>query len=215
MMSARLVPQVMLSWCHCRLAGAMKVEASRRQEFLARPPGASKHFSPARLYKTISRRVLYPFWYLAGLVLFWAIVPFVILTAADLLRTRRTRLAVRHHQWFWAYLFLSVALAWSTLFLFYPLVKASGQSLTNFSLTAAESTRFVGLENYRQLLGDDYWWHSVLVTLIYVAGTLPVGILLSLFLAVQILKQPPFLQTFFKGALFTFPASSAPLSLPR
>jgi homoserine kinase type II len=33
-----LRPQVMLSWCHCRLAGAMKVEPSRRQAFLERPP---------------------------------------------------------------------------------------------------------------------------------------------------------------------------------
>jgi len=33
-----LRPQVVLSWCHCRLAGAMKVEPSRRREFLARPP---------------------------------------------------------------------------------------------------------------------------------------------------------------------------------
>jgi len=146
--------------------------------------------------------VIYPFWYLAGLVLFWAIVPFTILAGLDLLRTRRRRLAMRHHQWFWAYLFLSVALAWSTLFFFFLLVKASQQSLTNFSLTAAESTRWVGLANYRQLLGDGYWWHSVLVTFIYVAGTLPVGILISLFLAMQILKQPRYLQTFFKSALY-------------
>lgn len=33
-----LRPQILLSWCHCRLAGAMKVEVGRRAEFLARPP---------------------------------------------------------------------------------------------------------------------------------------------------------------------------------
>jgi multiple sugar transport system permease protein len=146
--------------------------------------------------------VIYPLWYLVGLVLFWAVVPFAALTGVDLLRTRRRKLAMRHYQCFWAYLFLSVALAWATLFLFYPLVKAAGQSLTNFSLTAAESTRWVGFENYRQLLSDPYWWHAVAVTLLFVAGTLPVNILISLFLAMQILKQPPRLQTFFKGALY-------------
>jgi len=146
--------------------------------------------------------VIYPFWYLAGLVVFWACVPFTILAGGDMLRTRRKRLAMRHYQWFWAYLFLSVALAWSTLFLFFPILKASQQSLTNFSLSAAESTHWVGLSNYRQLLGDGYWWRSVLVTLVYVAGTLPVGIVLSLFLAMQILKQPRYLQTFFKSALY-------------
>lgn len=36
--SSALGPQVFLSWCHVRLAGAMKVEPARRAEFLARPP---------------------------------------------------------------------------------------------------------------------------------------------------------------------------------
>ena len=146
--------------------------------------------------------MIYPLWYLGALVVFWAVVPFATLAGGDLLRTRRKRLAVRHYQWFWAYLFLAVALAWSSLFLFFPLVKASQQSLTNFSLTAAESTHWVGLSNYRQLLSNGYWWHSVLVTLVYVAGTLPVSILLSLFLAMQILKQPRYSQTFFKSAIY-------------
>jgi Ser/Thr protein kinase RdoA (MazF antagonist) len=35
---AALRPQVFLSWCHVRLAGAMKVDPSRRAQFLARPP---------------------------------------------------------------------------------------------------------------------------------------------------------------------------------
>ncbi|HTL29737.1 MAG TPA: sugar ABC transporter permease [Tepidisphaeraceae bacterium] len=146
--------------------------------------------------------MIYPLWYLAGLVLLWAIVPAGLLIGGDLLRTRRRKLAVRHGQWFWAYVFLSVAMAWSTLFLFYPLLKATGQSLTNFSLSASESTRWVGLANYRELLTDPYWWEAVLVTLIFVGGTLPVSVLVSLFLAMQILKQPPRVQTFFKAALY-------------
>ncbi|HTL29738.1 MAG TPA: phosphotransferase [Tepidisphaeraceae bacterium] len=36
--NSALRPQIILSWCHVRLAGAMKVEPSRRAEFLARPP---------------------------------------------------------------------------------------------------------------------------------------------------------------------------------
>jgi len=36
--AALLGPQIILSWCHVRLAGAMKVEAHRRAEFLNRPP---------------------------------------------------------------------------------------------------------------------------------------------------------------------------------
>ena len=146
--------------------------------------------------------MIYPLWYLAGLVLFWAIVPAFVLVGGDLLVKRRKQIAVRHGQWFWAYAFLSVALAWSTLFLFFPLVKASGQSLTNFSLSASESTRWVGLANYRELLTDRYWWHAIFVTLVFVAATLPVSLLVSLFLAMQILRQPRPVQTFFKAALY-------------
>ena len=144
--------------------------------------------------------MIYPLWYLAGLVLFWAIVPAGDLIGGDLLRTRRRTLAIRHTQWFWAYVFLAVAMAWSSLFLFYPLLKASGQSLTNFNLTAGEATHWVGLANYRELLIDPYWWQAIGVTLIFVGGTLPVSIVMSLFLAMQILKQPPPVQTFFKAA---------------
>lgn len=146
--------------------------------------------------------MIYPLWYLAGLVLFWAMVPAGVLIGFDLLRTKRRTLAVRHTQWFWGYLFLAVAMAWSSLFLFYPLLKAGAQSLTNFNLAAGEATHWVGLANYRDLLTDPYWWQAIGVTLIFVAGTLPVSIIVSLFLAVQILKQRPRVQTFFKAALY-------------
>ena len=38
MSRAALVPQVMLSWCHCRLAVAMKVEASPEAGIPGAPP---------------------------------------------------------------------------------------------------------------------------------------------------------------------------------
>jgi Ser/Thr protein kinase RdoA (MazF antagonist) len=44
-----LHPQVVLSWCHCRLAGAMKVEPSQRREFLERPPHDSAALFPDRM----------------------------------------------------------------------------------------------------------------------------------------------------------------------
>ncbi len=146
--------------------------------------------------------MVYPIWYLIGLVLFWAVLPFAVLTAFDLQRRKRRRLSVRHQQWFWAYVFVAAALAWSTLFLFYPLAKAAMQSFSDFSLTSATATHWVGLGNYEKILSDPFWWRTLGVTLVYVAGTLPVSILLSMFLAIQILKQPRRLQTFFKAALY-------------
>jgi len=146
--------------------------------------------------------MVYPFWYLAGLVLFWAFAPFCAFLGLDLWRKKRRTLTVRHHQWFWAYVFLAVSLAWASLFLFWPLLQAAGQSVTDFSLTSATATQWVGLRNYRSTLADPFWWHTLGVTLLFVGCTLPVGIVVSLFLALQILKQPKPLQTFFKGALY-------------
>jgi Ser/Thr protein kinase RdoA (MazF antagonist) len=37
-----LKAQMLLTWCHCRLAGALKVEAKDRKDFLARPPHTSE-----------------------------------------------------------------------------------------------------------------------------------------------------------------------------
>jgi multiple sugar transport system permease protein len=144
----------------------------------------------------------YPFWYLAGLVLFWAVAPWCACVAMDLWRRKRRQLLARHYQWSWAYILLSVSLAWSTLFLFWPLVQAFVQSFTDFSLTSASATQWVGARNYRDTLTDPFWWHTLWVTLLFVLGTLPIGIMTSMFLAVQILKQPKPLQTFFKAALY-------------
>jgi multiple sugar transport system permease protein len=146
--------------------------------------------------------LIYPLWYLTGLVCFWALVPPAAFVGMDLWRKGSWGLAIRHTQWFWAYFFVAVSLAWSTLFLFFPLAQALYQSLTDFSLTSATATRWVGLRNYLQILRDPFWWHTLKVTLLYMTATIPIGILVSLFLAGQILKQPKRLQTFFKAALY-------------
>ena len=146
--------------------------------------------------------MIYPLWYLAGLVCFWALVPPAAFVGNGPVRKGSWGLGIRHIQWFWAYLFVAVSLAWSTLFLFFPLAQALYQSLTDFSLTSATATRWVGLRNYLQILRDPFWWHTLMVTLLYMVATIPVGILVSLFLAAQILKQPKRLQTFFKAALY-------------
>ena len=132
----------------------------------------------------------------------WAVLPPALLTGLDRLRGRTRRVGVKHKQWFWAYFFVAAALGWSTLFLFVPLGKAIAQSLTDFSLTGVTATKWVGLRNYIDTLRDPFWWRTVWVTVIFMVGTVPAGVLVSMFLAVQILKQPLKLQTFFKAALY-------------
>ena len=144
----------------------------------------------------------YPFWYLLFLVFAWALIPPGFLIAVDRLRGRSHGIVQRHIQWIWAYVFVSASLAWSSLFLFFPLAHAIQQSFTDFNLSSATATQWIGLRNYTAIFGDPFWWRTLAVTAIYTLGTVPLGVLISMFLAVQILKQPPSLQTFFKAALY-------------
>ena len=146
--------------------------------------------------------MVYPLWYLAVLVGFWIVAPPTLFTLADWFRTGQFKIRQKHRRWFWAYFFMSVALAWATLFMFIPLAQAIGQSLTNFSLTSATATKWVGLKNYTKILTDPFWWHTLGVTCVYMVGTVPISIILSMFIAAQILKQHSRLQTFFKAALY-------------
>ena len=146
--------------------------------------------------------MVYPLWYLVALVGFWVAVPPTLFVLYDWLRTGKIRLRPKHRQWYWAYVFLSAALAWATLFMFFPLAHAIRQSLTNFSLTSAAATRWVGVSNYTEILTDPFWWRTLLVTFLFAVGTVPVTVLISMFLAVRILRQTSHLQTFFKAALY-------------
>lgn len=146
--------------------------------------------------------MVYPFWYLVALVGLWMFIPPTVAIVLDSWKRGGSFWTLRRQQWVWAYVFLAVSLAWSTLFLFIPLGQALVQSLTDFSLTSAKDTRWVGATNYLTILSDPFWWHTVLVTLIFISATVPAGVLISLFLAVQIVNLPKPVQSFFKAALY-------------
>ncbi len=62
----------------------------------------------------------------------------------------------------------------------YPLVYTAGLSLFDVNLLQPARARFVGLGNYLGMLGDRAFWHSLLVTAEYTAGTLVLSLLLGL-----------------------------------
>jgi multiple sugar transport system permease protein len=79
-------------------------------------------------------------------------------------------------------LFISPWLVGFSLFLAYPIVMSLYYSFCDFSVL--QPPRFIGLENYRQLLGDDVFVRFALPnTLLYAMGAIPLGILLSLSIA--------------------------------
>jgi multiple sugar transport system permease protein len=78
--------------------------------------------------------------------------------------------------------FLLPSLLGFVVFYFWPTVRGFWYSLTDYSFFA--DTSFVGLENYRRLLGDESFWNALLVTVEYVLLNIGFQTVLALGLAV-------------------------------
>jgi ABC-type sugar transport system permease subunit len=90
-------------------------------------------------------------------------------------RFRLTPLARREARW--GLLFLSPWILGFLAFTLLPMVATLVFSFTNITLRQEEPFRFVGMENYQQLLGDQQTWRSLGVTLRFAILWLPTVIL--------------------------------------
>ena len=70
------------------------------------------------------------------------------------------------------------ALLFFTVFMFIPLVLTFWYSLHRYS--GFGRMRFLGLQNYRTIIGDDTFWKALINTALYTAITVPIGIALGL-----------------------------------
>jgi sn-glycerol 3-phosphate transport system permease protein len=82
-------------------------------------------------------------------------------------------------------LYLAPTLIGLTIFVFIPIFTSFQLSLNRVA-PFGNQMRFVGLENYVNLFTDPEYWNSVRVTLIFVLGTVPVGIFLAVVLAIAL-----------------------------
>ncbi len=87
-----------------------------------------------------------------------------------------------------AYLFLLPAIALLGAFVLYPLVQLLWMSVHDWDILRGDA-RFVGAANYRAILEDEAFWQSLFNTFIYVAATVPLGVVLSLALALLLNKK--------------------------
>ena len=78
--------------------------------------------------------------------------------------------------------FLLPSLLGFVVFYFWPTLRGFWYSLTDYSFFA--ETSFVGLDNYRRLLGDESFWNALLVTVEYVLLNIGFQTVLALGLAV-------------------------------
>ena len=92
-------------------------------------------------------------------------------------RTRRQK-----HNLKWGLIFTSPAIIGLLVFTLAPVVTSLVNSLTSVSLIGG-STRFIGLDNYRQLVSDASWWLSLSNTAILAIASVPLGLLVALGLA--------------------------------
>ena len=69
------------------------------------------------------------------------------------------------------------------LILVYPVVQSIVLSVGQSSIDGFEPYRFVGLEHYQALMGDDRFWKSLTVTLVFTAISIPLELILGVGLA--------------------------------
>lgn len=85
------------------------------------------------------------------------------------------------------------------VFVVYPMTQALYLSFTDYDVL--NPARFVGLDNYDRLLGDDEFRNALLNTLYYAAVTTPVSVALALLFAVLLNMKLP-LRGFARTAIF-------------
>ncbi|MBD3296674.1 MAG: ABC transporter permease subunit, partial [Candidatus Omnitrophica bacterium] len=99
-----------------------------------------------------------------------------------------------------SYLFIALPAVLFFIFQLAPVFISFFWSFTTYDVI--HSPKFVGLANYKAILFDDpLFWTAMRNTLIYVLGSVPVGICLSLMLAVAIDQKIKF-KNFFKSIFF-------------
>ncbi len=91
----------------------------------------------------------------------------------------------RTRTWITAWLLLSPAMALLVLFTHYPAVANLWHSFYS-TPKGARPAKFIGLDNYRNLVDDPVFWKSLTNNLIYAAGTIPLSIVLALAMALWV-----------------------------
>jgi multiple sugar transport system permease protein len=92
----------------------------------------------------------------------------------------------------WALLFISPWIVGFLAFTFIPMVATFVFTFTNVTLDPSVPLRFVGLDNWAQLLADQQTWQSLGITLKFALLMVPLGVLTPL--AVAILLNSPSLR---------------------
>jgi multiple sugar transport system permease protein len=92
------------------------------------------------------------------------------------------RLTLERRKWIWAYVFLAVPLIFFLSIRIGPTLYAFWMSLHQWDPIALDRP-YIGLENYRELAGDEVFWKALRNTWVYVLVGVPAGLVISLLVA--------------------------------
>lgn len=100
----------------------------------------------------------------------------------------------------WCYLFILPSLILSAMFTFYPAIASWYISALQWTGFSAERS-FIGLDNYREVIADPYFWNAFKRSFIFMFVAVPIQLVLSLLIAIvlndQSLRLSPFFRTMF------------------
>lgn len=100
----------------------------------------------------------------------------------------------------WCYIFMAPSLVLAAMFTFYPLVASWYFSFLDWSGFTSDKT-WVGLDNYREVIDDTYFWDAYRRTFLFMIGSVPIRLILSLLIAMILndvaLRLGPILRTMF------------------
>ena len=100
-----------------------------------------------------------------------------------------------HHNFNWQkltpYLFLLPAIAILTITIFLPAIQAFALSFTQYEYDLTQTPEWVGFANFQRLWGDRVFWQTIVNTLLYLAGAVPVLVIVPLILAILVNQKLP------------------------
>lgn len=100
----------------------------------------------------------------------------------------------------YSYLFIAPTVMLFLVFVFIPVISSLFLSFTRYNIVT--QPKWVGLDNYRQIFFHDLrFWKALRNTAVYVLGVVPIGIWISLLLAVAIDQKIRF-KNFYKTVFF-------------
>jgi multiple sugar transport system permease protein len=119
-------------------------------------------------------------------------------------RTRRPTRRLSDERVF-KYVMLAPAILWVAALTFFPLFEVLRYSFASYVLGRG-ITGYVGFRNYAEVLGSMQFWHSILITVIYVLVTVPIEVVLGFLLAWLVNLHAPgtkFFRMLLTAPLFT------------